>query len=142
MISVIDFQNLIEIGIFLSVATALQIPWFAITDNDPHAIKLRREVFSWGFSDDDLAISWSTMVRGNDMVKQILLDGDIEQIKKAFDVMDYTDINFDDKSKMLKKMRAKKIEFANAMCSLLEKDLMKADKVPKSFLTVLKLIEA
>ena len=142
MISVIDFQNLIEIGIFLSVATALQIPWFAITDNDPLAIKLRREFFSRGFSDDDLANRWFTMDEGNDLEKQILSDGNIEQIKEAFDVMGYTNINFDDKSKVLKKMKERKVEFANAMCSLLEMDLMKAEKMPKSFLTVLKLIEA
>ena len=141
-VSVIDFQNLIGVGVFLSVATALQIPWFVITDNDSHGIKLRKKVFSRGFSDDDLANRWFTMDEGNDLEKQILSDGNIEQIKEAFDVMGYTNIDFDDKSNVLKKMKERKVEFANAMCSLLEMDLMKAEKMPKSFLTVLKLIEA
>jgi len=74
-ISVIDFQNNGNAGIYAVLADAFDIPWRMATDGDPESAKFQAQLVKRGYSPVDIKDHVSTLPPPNDLEDQLLADG-------------------------------------------------------------------
>lgn len=74
-ISVIDFQQSGNAGIYPALATAFEIPWSMIVDGDAESAKFRRQILDRGFTEDELIGKVQTLTPPNSLEDQLLADG-------------------------------------------------------------------
>lgn len=74
-VSVIDFQQSGNAGIYPALADGFEIPWHMIVDGDPEAEKFRKQILDRGYNDDDLTGHFETLTPPNDLEAQLIADG-------------------------------------------------------------------
>jgi putative ATP-dependent endonuclease of OLD family len=74
-ISVIDFQNNGNAGIYSALADGFGIPWQMATDGDAESEKFHAQLFKRGYVPDDFKNRVFTLSKGNDLEDQLLADG-------------------------------------------------------------------
>ena len=74
-VSVIDFQQSGNAGIYPALAEGFEIPWHMIVDGDPQGEKFRKQVLDRGFKEDDLEDRFSFLTPPNNLEDQLLVDG-------------------------------------------------------------------
>lgn len=74
-ISVIDFQNNGNAGIYSALADGFGIPWQMATDGDAESEKFHAQLIKRGYGPEDFKNHVSTLSKGNDLEDQLLRDG-------------------------------------------------------------------
>lgn len=74
-VSVIDFQNNGNAGIYPALAEAFGIPWNMVTDGDAESERFRAQIIKRGFVDADLTGHLTTLIPPNTLEDQLLADG-------------------------------------------------------------------
>jgi putative ATP-dependent endonuclease of OLD family len=80
-ISVIDFQNNGNAGIYSALADGFGIPWQMATDGDAESEKFHAQLFKRGYCPDDFTNRVFTLLKGNDLEDQLLADGHEELLR-------------------------------------------------------------
>jgi putative ATP-dependent endonuclease of OLD family len=74
-VSVIDFQQSGNAGIYPALAEAFGLPWNMIVDGDAASTQFKKQIINRGFNEDDLVGKFSTLASPNDLEDQLLADG-------------------------------------------------------------------
>ena len=74
-ISVIDFQNNGNAGIYSALADGFGIPWHMATDGDAESEKFHGQLSKRGYFPNDFKNRVFTLCKGNDLEDQLLADG-------------------------------------------------------------------
>lgn len=74
-VSVIDFQQSGNAGIYPVLATGFGIPWHMIVDGADEGPKFRKQIVDRGFNEDDLVDHFTMLPNGNNLEDQLIEDG-------------------------------------------------------------------
>lgn len=74
-VSIIDFQNSGNAGVYPALAEAFSIPWYMIVDGDAESEKFRKQLYKRGFNSADLSGHFETLTPPNDLEDQLIIDG-------------------------------------------------------------------
>ena len=121
-ISVIDFQQGDNAGIFPTLADAFEIPWDMILDNDQHLDNCRKQIRKRGF--DQHTLDGRVVPLANGKIEcQLIADGHEEILRKILDCPSPGNLH--------RKMNDHKIQYASALSRKIAKDSNLARRMPK-----------
>ncbi len=81
-VSVIDFQQSGNAGIYPALAQAFGIPWHMIVDGDDESAKFRQQILDRGFQEDELDGCFVTLPPPNELEDQLIADGHLPLLRE------------------------------------------------------------
>lgn len=74
-VSVIDFQQSGDPGVYATLAEAFNIPWHVIVDGDAEGLRYRQHILERGFTEEEVASRFVTLAQPNNLEAQLIADG-------------------------------------------------------------------
>jgi putative ATP-dependent endonuclease of OLD family len=81
-VSVIDFQQSGNAGIYPALAEAFGIPWHMIVDGDDESVRFRQQILDRGFQQDELVGRFVTLPPPNELEDQLIADGHLPLLRE------------------------------------------------------------
>lgn len=137
-ITIIDFQNNGNAGIYPALAEAFKIPWCMVTDGDAESEKFKKQLIKRGFNETNLAKHFFTLPLPNSLEDQLIMDGHekiLRDILKDAGVNDADTCSIDD---FKKKLKNKKTAYMSRLAIMITKDPVLASKMPEVFVKLIK----
>ena len=136
-VSVINFQQSSGLGVYVSLAEALRIPWYIIIDSDSQKTHFIRELKNRGFFERDWKDRMYSLDDGLNLEGQLLADGNEFLLKSIMQSIGLSVHHDSDESNLLSLMENNKIDYMTALCKLVSVDKSIADSMPKAFTDVI-----
>ena len=136
-VSVIDFQQSGNAGIYPALATAFGIPWHMVVDGDAESTKFIQQILDRGFREGDFAAHLIRLPDQHDLEDQLLADGHEQMLRQLLaerGVKTALTCSLDEFTKQLKN---RKTGYMSALAPRIAADAALAARMPKPFVDLI-----
>jgi len=137
-VAVVDFKQSGNAGIYPALAEAFEIPWHMIVDGDQEAKKFKREILKRGFTEEDLAGRFETLLPPNGLEDQLIADGHeqlLREILAKISSNSALDCPFDE---FVARLKNDKSGYMGALSLRIADDSALAEGMPAPFVNLIK----
>lgn len=134
-VSVVDFQQSGNAGIYPALAAGFGIPWHMIVDGDPESQKFRRQVLDRGFLEADLAGPFLTLPTPNTLEDQLVADGHGPLLREILTTLIGAGAEYDD-AELVSKLKKRKTGYMGALSLRVAAEVDLAVRMPAPFVTL------
>lgn len=140
-ISVIDFQNNGNAGIYPALADAFGIPWQMAIDGDAESDKFHAQLSKRGYVPDDFKNHVSTLSKPNDLEDQLLADGHEALLREVLCEVGISKAATCSTEEIRKYLKNRKTAYMAILAPRVALDNVLATKMPKPFVTIVKALK-
>ena len=132
-VSVIDFQQGGNAGIYPALATGFGIPWHMLVDGDSESERFRQQVLDRGFQEADIAGRFITLPDQHDLEDQLLADGHEQMLRELISATGIKTAMTCSLDEFTKQLKNRKTGYMSALALRVAADAALAAKMPKPF---------
>ncbi|MGO9594782.1 MAG: ATP-dependent nuclease [Steroidobacteraceae bacterium] len=132
-VSVIDFQQCGNAGIYPTLAEGFGVPWHMIMDGDTQSTKFKSQIIGRGFSDADLAVHVATLTAPNNLEDQLLADGHEALLREILAEAGIQNAKTCPAEEFRAQLGKRKTTYMSALAARVASDAMLAMRMPKPF---------
>jgi putative ATP-dependent endonuclease of OLD family len=137
-VSVIDFQQSGNAGIYPALADGFRIPWHMICDGDGESAKFRQQLLDRGFDEAGLVGKFVTLTAPHDLEDQMIADGHSRLLRGILSescgpsVLTCSDNDF------LKRLKNRKTAYMAVLAMRIASDQQLAERMPAPFVDLIR----
>ena len=136
-ISIINFQQSSGLGVFVSLAEALRIPWFILSDGDDQKERFIKELNNRGFRKSELDGRYFSLDDGLTLESQLVADGNSLLLKSILNSLGENIHDSSDNTELLRLMKNHKIKYMIELCFRITENRLIGNSMPKAFIEVI-----
>jgi putative ATP-dependent endonuclease of OLD family len=136
-VSVIDFQQSGNPGIYPALATAFGIPWHMVVDGGAEYAKFLQQVWDRGFQKGDVAKCLITLPDQHDLEDQLLADGHEQMLRKLIAETGVKTALTCSLAEFTKQLKNRKAGYMSALALQIAGDATLAARMPKPFVDLI-----
>jgi putative ATP-dependent endonuclease of OLD family len=136
-VSVIDFQQSGNAGVYPALAEGFGIPWHMIVDGDGESLKFRGQILDRGFREDELVDRLLTLPASNDLEDQLIADGHGALLREILaTIMGEAALALDNQD-LSSRLKNQKTGYMGVLSLRVAEDISLASRMPAPFVNLI-----
>jgi len=136
-VTVIDFQQSGNAGIYPALADAFGIPWNMIVDGDAESEKFRQQIMDRGYNEDDLKLQFTMHPKPQDLEDNLVALGHEPLLRKILAQIQGKTALTCPTAEFMARLKNKKTGYMSTLAPMVAADQVLAAKMPKAFVDLI-----
>jgi putative ATP-dependent endonuclease of OLD family len=137
-VSVIDFQQSGNAGIYPALADGFRIPWHMICDGDGESARFRQQILDRGFDELGLAGKFITLTTPNDLEDQMIADGHSQLLRGILAESSGPSALTCGDADFVKRLKNRKTAYMAVLVMRIASDQQLAERMPAPFVNLIR----